>query len=57
MSVEVFTNVDDAAGYNGRAHSDDGRLLDQVKARTKNRAPAAVLVYPRANLKYECTVT
>ena len=56
-SVEVLPDVDDAAGDDGRAHPDDGDLLDQVEAGTENRAPASVLIDPSADLKEKCWVS
>ena len=50
-SRHVFSNVDKAAGDDGRAHADNCGLLDQVEARSENHTPAAVLVDPGANLK------
>jgi hypothetical protein len=49
-SVEVLPDVDDATGDDGRAHPDDGGLLDEVEPRAENRTPASVLVNPSADL-------
>ena len=49
-SGQIFPNVDEAARYDGSAHSDDGSLLDQVQARPQHQAPTTVLVHPGTNL-------
>ena len=50
----IFPNIYHAADKYSCAGTNHGRLLHHVEARTKNRSPASIFLYPRTNLKMKC---